>query len=442
MSSPKLTHKKVVGIKTEATQGTLETLASTDYILAEDVSIKPIPDMIIRDPKRATLDPLAHVMGMKYVQVSLKTEVKNGGSPGVVYAPLDAALQACGFVPTTHSGSEAIGSAVASSANLGVSPNPVIAIGTPTFSSISGKLILRLQSKVVTGGSEAATFQGEFVPGDGSASIFDTVTINHSGHTAVAFASALGAFTLSTDDPSGGGAGLPVTNWHVGDSWSFVYTSASEVDVTYLPTSAPASSNYFGPGKSATILLFMDGVKHIITGALGTFKVTTAAGKLGYWDFTFTGTYAAPSDVAFPSTSLVTQKPAILESAGFQIQGFSGIIDNFEYDVANDVQPRPDANSVNSLLGFIIVNRKPVGSCDPEVATVANHAFWDRLMSGTEGALQITQGNVSGNKVKFSFPKAQYSDATYEDRKGLMAYKIPLQFNQDSGDDHAAITLF
>jgi len=317
MSSPKLSHKMVLGIKTETTQGTAATLTATDFMLVEALDIKPIPELLKREPKRSTIDTLPHVMGTKYVQVTFRTEVKGSGTAGTAYAPFSAAIQACGFTETVV----------------------------------------------------AAT------------------------------------------------------------------------SVTYAPTSAPASSSFFGPGKSCTIQCFMDGVKHVVKGALGDFKLTLAAGKLGYWEFTFSGEYATPTDASFPTQTYLAQIPEILQSANFSMLGFAGVIANFEYMLKNTVTPREDANSPNALLGFIITNRAPEGSCDPEVAAVADHAFWDKVMTGAQGTIGITVGATAGNIVTFTFPGAQYLDASYQDRKGLLTYKVPLQFNQNTGDDHVSIAL-
>jgi hypothetical protein len=439
MNSAKLTHKKFMMIKTETTQNTPATLsASTDGLLVEDITLKPVPELLVRDPKRNTLDPLDHVMGKKYVELTFKTEMKNGGTAGSVYAPMDAALQGCGFTRAVHTGVESIAAAVAG-VNYGVTPHPVVVIGTPAFSAKSGTLKLTLLSRTITS-PEGATFEGIFYPGDGSAALVGQATISDTAFSGVAFDGDLTSLDLTVDDPDAGGVGDPVSTWQVGDSWTFAYVSASEVDVTYVPTSAPASASYFGPGKSVTIEAYFDGLKHVISGALGTMKATLGAGKIGYFEFTFKGLYADPTDASAPSITYIPQKPVILENAAFTIQGFSAVIANFEYTLAADVTLREDAASASSVGGFIITKRNPVGSCDPEADTVAHHAFWNKVMSGVAGAVSLQHGAVSGNIILMEFPKTQYNDAPYEDRAGIMIFKTPLQFNGDAGDDHVKFT--
>lgn len=438
----KLVRKKVILIKTENAQNTsvAGSMSASDALLVEDLNVKPIPDPNERNPLRSSINTLPPIMGAKYYEVSFKTEAKNGGTPGTVYAPLDAALQACAFTRTVNSGVEAISAAVASGLNLGANPHPVVIIDTPAFSATSGRLVLTLTSITATN-PEGATFNAEFIPGDGSASLFGSATVSDTSFTDVAFDGDLSTLGLTVDDPDSGGLGDPVGTWHPGDRWTFVYTSASEVSVQYDDTSDAASSNFFGPGKSCTIHCNFDGHDMVIAGCLGSPHLTAPSGKLAYWEFTLKGLYAAPSDQSIPSQTYVPSKPPIVESADFSIQGLAGIIANFEYMTNNNIALRPSANSPDGILGFIMTDRKPTGSCDPEATTVAAHAFIDKLMTSAEGSARITIGTASGNKTKLAFARAQYSDAQFEDRNGILVFKTPLRFNADVGETHCTITL-
>jgi hypothetical protein len=89
----KITQRTVIGLKT-----------ATDFMLASDVQVDPNPDVLLRDYQRATISPMSSLIGKKWVQVTFKTAVKASGSRGTVYAPLSAALQACGLVETISAG--------------------------------------------------------------------------------------------------------------------------------------------------------------------------------------------------------------------------------------------------------------------------------------------------------------------------------------------------
>lgn len=101
---PRIASVQAIGIKTESTQGSAVALSATDFILAHDVTVTPEVEVIERDNKRSSLDTVAHVKGQRYFMASFKTELKGSGAAGTAYAPLGAAIQACGFTETVSGG--------------------------------------------------------------------------------------------------------------------------------------------------------------------------------------------------------------------------------------------------------------------------------------------------------------------------------------------------
>jgi hypothetical protein len=101
---PRLVKKCAIGIKTESTQGSAVSLSATDFLLAEDVEVRPLAEVLPRDYYRSDLDTLAHVKGRKSFEVKFRTELKGSGTAGDAYDPLGAALQACGFTEAVSAG--------------------------------------------------------------------------------------------------------------------------------------------------------------------------------------------------------------------------------------------------------------------------------------------------------------------------------------------------
>lgn len=99
-----LTKRTVIGIDIETTEGSAATIDATDYIVAEDIQFKDVITRHERPISRATLDTMPSVMGNKYIEVSFRTELKASGSAGTAYAPLGAALQACGTTEAVSGG--------------------------------------------------------------------------------------------------------------------------------------------------------------------------------------------------------------------------------------------------------------------------------------------------------------------------------------------------
>lgn len=312
---PKLTRKTVIGIKQEVTQNTPVAVAATDFVLAEDVDIKPMVDQLERNYFTSSLDPNASIAGKRWYEIGFKLEAKGSGAAGTAYAPLGAALQACGFVETV----------------------------------------------------------------------------------------------------------------------------VASTSVTYAPTSAPASASYFGPGKSVSIEIYVDSVKHVAAGCLGTVKFSAEAGKLGMFEFKFFGVYAAPTDTAPGTQTYLSQLPAPLFTSALAIQGYSAIANKIEVDVANTVSQRPDTRSATGLLGFLITERQPVGSIDPELDTVALFDIWAKLLASTEGTLSFALGGTAGNIITFSQPKTQILPFSYGDRNAIRTAELALKFNRSTGDDWTSI---
>ena len=210
-------------------------------------------------------------------------------------------------------------------------------------------------------------------------------------------------------------------------------------NVTYAPTSAPASANYYGPGKSASIACYFDGVFWSIAGAMGTFKLTGTAGNIAMLDVTMKGLYTEPTDVSFPSQTYLSQLPAYVQSGAFSMHTYSAICSKFEIDSGNTVSERADVSSANGLKGFVITGRRFVGSVDPEYDTVANFNFLNKLTAGTEAAYSVAIGATAGNICTITASKVQISDVKLADRAGIRIADTSLLFNQSSGDDEISI---
>lgn len=306
--------KTVIAIVTETTQGTPVSPAATDFILAEDVKIKPVVDLQKRDFGRVYLGPTPPIAGKRLYEVSFKTELKGSGVAGTVFSPLGAAIQACGFTET-----------------------------------------------------------------DGAS------------------------------------------------------------DVTYTPANVAASTNFYGPGKSCTIEVYKDSVKHIVAGCIGNVKLPLEAGKLCMLEFSFRGLYAVPTDAAPGTQTYLAVNPPIVQSASFVMQTLAAFISKLEIDTGNEIAERPSVNAASGLAGFVITRKNPAGSVDPEMESVATHDFFAKLLASTLGTVTAVVGGTAGNIITFTATKTQYIGLDYGDRNGLLTIPTNLQFNEDGSTNWCSI---
>lgn len=79
-------------------------IVGSNAILVEDPQVKVSGEILKRNHVHSTLSPLAHIIGMKEVDITFKTELKGSGTAQVGGATdipeIDPLLQACGMNPT------------------------------------------------------------------------------------------------------------------------------------------------------------------------------------------------------------------------------------------------------------------------------------------------------------------------------------------------------
>ena len=303
--------KKVIGIKQEATQGSPETLAATDFIEAYDIETNPDADVLEAPYNSASLDPFPQKIGKRWQEIKFKIDLKGSGAAGTAIAPLGAALQACGMIETVSAG----------------------------------------------------------------------------------------------------------------------------VSVTYAPTTAPASANYCGPGKSVTIKLYEDGLLSVLAGCIGDLNIIAEAGKPCVLEFTFKGIYAPVADASMAATTLLATIAPVCISSSLALQTYAAVAAKFDIQFNNVIAQRDSLSAPYGIWGFMIVDRKPGGSCDPEAVTVATHDYFGKFISGVAASSSIVVGSVAGNITTITMPKTQYGKIGKANRGEIMTFTVPMKFSRTSGDD-------
>ena len=242
-------------------------------------------------------------------------------------------------------------------------------------------------------------------------------------------ANAGGASDIPEIDPLLQAAGFAVTlNAESGGG-------AGDGDIQYDPASDSL--------KSVTLYVYMDGILHKITGCRGSFSFNAEAGQFGTFEFTFRGKYLAPTDAVIPAGSVFNaQTPPPFLNANLSLGGYTPILQAFTFDMANDLQRREDANSLEGVIGFVIGGRDTQGSINPEAVTEATHPFWDDFDKGTQKAFSATFGSVAGNKIDITAPKVQAREMNWGDRNTVRVYDIPITMGQDSGDDEVKFKFY
>lgn len=238
-----------------------------------------------------------------------------------------------------------------------------------------------------------------------------------------------GPFTVTSGTPLAIGEGLTVTPTFTGD-----LTTDQRWNLWLLPTGLrldPVSDDF----ESITLAMNKDGVLHTMPGAFGTFEITAEAGQYASVAWTFTGTWVDPVDAPMAEPDYEKTLPAQVELARLRVDNFYAIVSEFSYDQGNEINVRPDVSSPEGYIGTRITARTPTGGINPEADSVANHDFWGRLGAAKRMPFQMRVGKNAGNIIWMLAPATQYTNLTYTDRDGILAYDAELRFSRYNGND-------
>jgi hypothetical protein len=196
-------------------------------------------------------------------------------------------------------------------------------------------------------------------------------------------------------------------------------TVSAGVSVTYAPVSSS-----FG---SVTIHYNIDGVRHKVTGARGTFTLNANVGEIPTIDFTFTGIYNAPDDSALPSVTYADQATPLIFKNGntdtFSLLSYSGCLQSVSLDLGNTLVYRELIGCTKEVL---VTDRNTNGTVVVEAPTIAQKDYFAAaLTDGTLGNLTFQHGTTAGNIVDFASTRIDIGDVSYGDQDGIAMLNIP-----------------
>ena len=196
-------------------------------------------------------------------------------------------------------------------------------------------------------------------------------------------------------------------------------TVAAGTSVTY----APVSSNF----SSVTIHYNIDGVRHKVTGARGTFVLNANVGEIPTLDFTFTGIYNAPDDSALPSVTYADQVPPLIFKNGntdtFELLSYAGCLQSVTFDLGNNLVYRDLIGCTKEVL---ITDRAATGTVVQEMISIATKDYFTAALTDQSvGNLTFQHGTTAGNIIDFSSTRVDISDVSYSDQDGIAMINIP-----------------
>lgn len=374
-----LVRKKALLAKIESTYGTDPTpTGSANAILLKNLNISPQnANQVGRELIRPYLGNFENINADTHVEMDFEVEIAGAGIAGSVPA-WGPLLRACGMAQAATTQSAAI-------------------------TRTSGTATLTANAHGFSNG--------------------DTVTVSGATQTEYNGAVVISNVTTNTFDYTVTGApATPATG-----------TPVIAKTVAYTPISDSL--------ESITLYFYVDGVRHKVTGARGSFEISLVAKQIPTFKFKFLGLYNAPTDTALPSTVYTAFTTPLIanntNTTGFSFFSYSAVLESLTLNVNNQVDFR-------ALIGSETVNitdRKPSGQVMFEAPALATKDFFAIGLANTLGALSVTHGTANGNKVAIAAPYVDIGNPSYAESQGINMLSIPYQPTpSSSGNDEFSIT--
>lgn len=189
-------------------------------------------------------------------------------------------------------------------------------------------------------------------------------------------------------------------------------------------TYAPASNGT----TSLTKYFQLDGQRHAMVGARGTWSIKLDSQGIPYLHWVFTGLYVDPvsiADIVPDFTGFTTPRPvSFAYTPTVTLHTLAAVFKSFSYDHANQVEffDNPGEQLVD------IMDRQPAGQISLLAPALSVKNYFTSTKNDTVGALQVVHGVTAGNIITFNAPNTQLESPNYGDDKGRATLDAKLDF--------------
>lgn len=240
--------------------------------------------------------------------------------------------------------------------------------------------------------------------------------------------------TFSVELAGSGTAGTAPRYGKALKACGFSETIAAGTSVTYDPVSASFDS--------VTIHYNLDGVRHKVTGARGTFSISAGVGEIPTIDFTMTGIYVAPDDSAQPTVTYAAQATPLIFKKGnttnLNVMGLTTAkLSSYSLEIGNEIVYRELVGGTGEVL---LTNRNVTGNVTIEAVALSTKDYFATALADSLGIIEFTHGTTAGNIVKVDSAKADVADVSYGDLDGIAMLEIPFTaVPSSSGNDEVEL---
>lgn len=198
-----------------------------------------------------------------------------------------------------------------------------------------------------------------------------------------------------------------------------------------------------GVNKYMTLHGYLEGVRFVLTDAVGTVTFSLNASQIPVMKYTFIGKYSAPTDAGAPTGMVYTgfTEPLVVGDTNtdvFTLGGLNLVVDTFGFDLGNKVAWKDFIND----SGVRKNNRESTANAVFEMTDVATKNWAETVRLGTEMALAITHGLTAGNIVQLACPKLEFNaEPSISDADGTAMLNASFAVKPNTGYDEVVLTV-
>ena len=202
---------------------------------------------------------------------------------------------------------------------------------------------------------------------------------------------------------------------------------------TVTPTSVVATQ------ETVSFKVYEDGLLKQMSGCMGNVVISPEGGRI-ICDFTFSGVWIAPTDIAMATVGHAVTLPMQWGNASttFKVNAAEYHVPTFSFDLGNSVIPRFQGGRI---LHYLVADRDPTWTFPMEADGVATYDIFGEWLSGTPTTLEVIVTNGT-DKFTFAVPIFQYRSLAETDLDGIAANEVIGQCAIsviDTGDDEFSI---
>ena len=241
-----------------------------------------------------------------------------------------------------------------------------------------------------------------------------------------------GTLSFSTDLGWDGTATLP--------TWATVLFPACglvESAGVFTPRTEAPGTNV----KTATIAVYIDGIRKILAGAVGTFQLIMPTGRMAHIDWTFTGVWQPPTDTPLLSPTYPTAKPLRFASGSITYNGVALKVESATLNIGNEVVMRECPTTAAGFISGLVTNRQPRLTANPESVLVATQDRFGQWLAADEEALAITINGPSDSNISISCPKAQIINVQESDRNRMVVDDVEWSLNKNAANNDQEVSI-